>query len=195
MYSNMIKLLSIAKIFLLFSVLTSFLAQARDTKLPILSIVGHACDQNERVSVHVRLEASKSSPAYCFSQAIGPDGPLRYPHAFYLYGVTVTDYSADLSLDIDTQERMREKVLNSYPHGVNFDGSLITGVNYFKNCEFRIKEVSIYTQQTNLVIRDSFYNRLENTFKIPQGSTRTADYSFNRSNVRVKLKVLVIKDE
>ncbi len=191
----MTKLLSTAKILLLFSILTPLLVEAGITKLPILSISGKACDRNERVSATVRVEASRYAPAYCHSEVQMPDRQVRYPHSFSLYGVTVSDYYASFAVTLDVMEGLKERIFSYHPNGVSFDGTQISTINYFKNCNFQIKEVTIYTQETTLVVRDSFYNRLENMFKVPQGTTMTEDYSFNRSSDRIRFKVFVLKGE
>lgn len=171
------------------------MAVAGTTKLPVLSVVGQTCDQDERVYVYLRLEAHKYSPSYCHSKVDLPDRTIHYPHAFYLHRVSVTDIMMNYGIDVDIMEGLKEKVYETYPNGVPFDGNVISKMNYFKNCDFQIKEATIYTQDTSLIVRDSFYNRLENVFRVPEGTTRTADFSFNRAGDRVKFKVYVNKNE
>lgn len=190
----MLNSLHIAKILLWFWVLTPVLAVSGVTNLPVVSVVGTSCDMDERVTLNIRLEAGRYAPAYCYSEVDLPNGPIRYPHAFYLSGVTVTDYHMSFGLDIDVMERLKQNISKRHPSGITFQGDRISNETYFKQCNFQLNEVVVFTQETSLIIRDSFYNRLENTFKIPQGTTRTADYSMNRSGNRIKFKVFVLKN-
>ncbi len=183
------------KIFLLFSVLISSFAFSATTRLPIISMEGKTAKNNERVSIHVRLEASKFAPPYCYSEVAMPDGTTRYPHAFYLYAVTVSNFHMTFSLDLDVQLRLQEKVLGYYPRGVNFEGTQIPAIDYFNACRFKLSEVTFYSQETSLIIRDSFYNRLESTFRVSEGTTQTADYSLNRAGNSLKFKVYINKGE
>lgn len=165
------------------------------TKLPSISMEGKTAKNNERVSIHVRLEASKFAPPYCYSEVAMPDGTTRYPHAFYLYAVTVSNFHMNFSLDLDVQSRLKEKVLGYYPRGINFEGSQIPAVDYFNACRFKLSEVTFYSEETSLIIRDSFYNRLDSTFRVAEGTTQTADFSLNRAGNSLKFKVYINKGE
>lgn len=191
----MTKPISNYKFFLLFSVLISSFAFSATTSLPVISVEGKTCKNNERVNLHIRLEASKFAPPYCYSEVAMPDGTTRYPHAFYVRGLTVSNFHMNFNLDIDIQDRLKEKVLNYYPKGIDFDGSRVSAIEYFNACRFRLNEVTLYNQGSSLIIRDSFYNRLESTFRVDEGTTQTADYSLNRAGDRLKFKVYIIKDE
>jgi hypothetical protein len=183
------------KFFLLFSLLISSFVFSATTNLPVISVEGKTCKNNERVNLHVRLEASKYTPPYCFSEVAMPDGTTRYPHAFYVRGLTVSNFQMNFNLDIDIQVRLKEKVLSYYPKGIDFEGSKVPAIDYFNSCRFRLNEVTLYNAGTSLIIRDSFYNRLESIYRVDEGTTQTADYSLNRAGNRLKFEVYIKKSE
>lgn len=191
----MIKPIKTYKIFLLFSLLISSFAFSATTNLPVISVEGRTSENDQRVNLHVRVEASKFAPPYCFSEVAMPDGTTRYPHSFYLSALTVSNFHMNFSIDMDVQVRLKEKVLKYYPLGVNFEGLNIPGSDYFNTCRFRLNEVTFYNQETSLIIRDSFYNRLDAIFRVDEGTTQTADYSLNRAGDRLKFKVYINKGE
>jgi hypothetical protein len=191
----MIQTANYIKIILLFSLLIPSFAFATTTGLPVISVLGQTSKNDQKVYLVVRAEASKFAPAYCFSEVAMPDGTTRYPHAFYVRGVTVSDFAMNYALDLEVQEGLKEKVLDRYPRGINFQGTQIPAVDYFTACRFRLKEVTLYTQETSLVIRDSFYNRLESTFRVSHGTTQTADFSLNRAGNHLKFKIFINKSE